>query len=64
MEIAKLELVYGVYRHFQQYFSYIVEVSFIGGGNRSIWRKPPTCRKSLTNFKYNDNTNRYIDMMS
>jgi len=22
-------------------------VSFIGGGNR---RKPPTCRKSLTNF--------------
>ena len=28
----------------------IVEVSFIGGGNRSIWRKPTTCRKSLTNF--------------
>jgi hypothetical protein len=25
-------------------------VSFIGGGNRSTWRKPPTCRKSLTNF--------------
>ena len=25
----------------------IVVVSFIGGGNR---RKPPTCRKSLTNF--------------
>ena len=24
-------LVYGVYHHFQQYFSYIVEVSFIGG---------------------------------
>jgi hypothetical protein len=22
---------YGVYRHFQQYFSYIVEVRFIGG---------------------------------
>jgi hypothetical protein len=32
---------------FQQYFSYIVAVSFIGGGN---WRKPPTCRKSWTNF--------------
>jgi len=32
----------------QQYFSYIVVVSFIGGGNRSIQRKPPTCRKSLT----------------
>ena len=28
-------LVYGVKRHFQQYFSYIVAVSFIGGGNRS-----------------------------
>jgi len=26
---------------------YIVTVSFIGGGN---WRKPTTCRKSLTNF--------------
>jgi hypothetical protein len=39
-----------VERPFQQYFSYIVAVSFTGGGNRSIWRKPPTCRKSLTNF--------------
>jgi hypothetical protein len=25
-------------RHFQQYFSYIVAVSFIGGGNRSHWQ--------------------------
>jgi len=25
----------GVQRHFQQYFSFIVVVSFIGGGNRS-----------------------------
>jgi hypothetical protein len=24
----------------QQYFSYIVEVSFIGGGNKSTKRKP------------------------
>jgi hypothetical protein len=32
---------------FQQYFSYIVVVSFIDGGNRS---KPPTFRKSLTSF--------------
>ena len=42
----------GVKRHFQQYFSYIVAVSFIGGGNRhgSTSRKPPTCRKSLSNF--------------
>jgi hypothetical protein len=37
-------------RHFQQYLSYIVAVSFIGGGNRSTQRKSSTCRKSLTNF--------------
>jgi hypothetical protein len=35
---------------FQQYVSYIVAFSFIGGGNRSTRRKPSTCRKSLTNF--------------
>ena len=28
-------LVYDAKRHFQQYFSYIVVVSFIGGGKRS-----------------------------
>ena len=33
-----------------KYFSYIVVVCFIGGGNRWTSRKPPTCRKSLTNF--------------
>ena len=27
-----------------------MEVSFIGGGNQSTVRKPPTCRKLLTNF--------------
>jgi len=27
-----------------------VEVSFIDEGNKSIQRKPPTCRMSLTNF--------------
>jgi hypothetical protein len=31
---------YSVLRHFQQYFSYVVVVSFIGGGNRSTLRKP------------------------
>ena len=41
---------YSVQRHFQQYFSYIVVVRFIGGGNRSTQKKPPTCHKSLTNF--------------
>ena len=45
-------MVYGVWQHFQQYFSYmyIVVVSFIDGGNQSTRRKPPTCRKSLTNL--------------
>ena len=28
-------MVYGIYRNFQEYFSYIVAVSLIGGGNRS-----------------------------
>ena len=37
-------------RHIQQYFSYIMAVSFIDGGNRSTRRKLPTCRKLLTNF--------------
>ena len=38
-----ISLVYGVDRPFQQYFSHIVAVSFIGWGNRSTRRKPPTC---------------------
>jgi hypothetical protein len=32
---------YGVYHNFQQYFSYIVVVSFIGRGNRSTLRSRP-----------------------
>ena len=32
------------------YFRYFMAVSFIGGGNRSTLRKPPTCHKSLTDF--------------
>jgi hypothetical protein len=40
----------GVYHPFQQYFSYIVAVSFIGGGNWWTRKKPLTCRKSLSNF--------------
>jgi hypothetical protein len=43
-------VVFGVKRHFQQYLSDIVAVSFIGGGNRSIRGKPPTCLKSLRKF--------------
>ena len=37
------KLVYGVQCHFQQYYSYIVVVSFIGGGNQSTRRKPSIC---------------------
>ena len=43
----KVGWFYGV----QQYLSYIVAVSFIGGGNWRTLRKPLlTCHKSLTNF--------------
>jgi hypothetical protein len=41
--------VHGASCHFQHCFSYIVVVSSISGENRSSQRKPPTCRKSLTN---------------
>ena len=34
----------------QQCFSYILAVSFIGGGNLSTQRKPQNYHKSLTNF--------------
>jgi hypothetical protein len=42
---------------------YIVAVSFIGGGNWRIRRKPPTSRKSLTNiitYYYIDSSNKVI----
>ena len=32
-----------VLHHFQQYFRYIVAVSFIGAGKLSTLRKPQTC---------------------
>ena len=43
VNIALGFLVYGFSCHFQQYFSYIVAVSFIGKGNRSTGREPLTC---------------------
>ena len=51
-------LAYGVQCHAQQYFSYIVAVSFIGGVHRSTRRKPPTetfltgklCHSNMTSF--------------
>ena len=39
--------VYGVWRHFHKYFSYIMAASFIGGRNWSTRIKPLTFRKSL-----------------
>jgi hypothetical protein len=45
-----LLMVVRVLSHFQQYFSYIMAVSFIAGGNQITQRKPLTCHKSLTNF--------------
>jgi len=38
---------FGVQRHFQQYFSYIMTASFSGGRSRSTWREPPTMDKQL-----------------
>jgi hypothetical protein len=42
--------IFGVERHFQQYFSYIMAISFSGGRSRSKWREPPTIGKQLVNF--------------
>jgi hypothetical protein len=40
-----------LYVRFGNYMaSFVHPFSFLGGGNRSIRRKPLTCRKSLTNF--------------
>ena len=43
-------LIFGVWRHFQQYSSYIMATSFSGGRSRSTWREPPTMAKQLVNF--------------
>ena len=38
------------YRHFQQYFSYIMVTTFSGGRSRSTQREPPTMGKQLVSF--------------
>jgi hypothetical protein len=43
---------YGVSRHFQQYFNYIVAICFIGGGNRSARRKPPTAARQTLSHNF------------
>ena len=42
-----------VLRHFQQYFSYIVAVNFIGGENWSTRSKPPTCGSQWQTLSHN-----------
>jgi len=45
-----MNLNFGVQRHFQQYFSYIIATSFSGGGSRSTRREPSILGKQLVNF--------------
>ena len=45
-----MDWVFGVYCHFQQYFSYIMATSFSGGRSWSTRREPPTMGKQLVNF--------------
>ena len=43
-------MIFGVQRHFQQYFSYIMATSFSGGRSRSTLREPPTMGRKLVKF--------------
>jgi hypothetical protein len=45
-----IDLFYCAKRDFQQYFSYIMAISFSGGGSRSTRRELPTMGKQLVNF--------------
>jgi hypothetical protein len=45
-----MNLNFGVKRHFQQYFNYIMATSFSGGGSRSTRKEPPTMGKQLVTF--------------
>ena len=44
------DLIFGVYRHFQQYFSYIMGTCFTGGIKRCTRTEPPPMGKQLVNF--------------
>ena len=46
----KLNLNFGVKRHFQEYFSYIMATSFSGVRSWSTRREPLTMGKQLVNF--------------
>ena len=43
-------MIFGAYRYFQQYFSYITATRFSGGRSWSTQKKPPTMGKQLVNF--------------
>jgi len=43
-------LIFGVKRHFQQYFSYIMATSCSGGRSQSTQREPPTIGKQQVHF--------------
>jgi len=43
-------MIFGVLRHFQQYFSYSMATNFSGGRSRSTRTEPPTMGKQLVNF--------------
>jgi hypothetical protein len=47
MLIVDFDLIFGVERHFQQYFSYVMTTSFSDGRSR---REPPIMDKQLVNF--------------
>ena len=46
-QILKL-CIFWRYMVYMEFF--FINFSFVGRGNRSTWRKPPTCRNTLTNF--------------
>ena len=48
--VFHIDLIFGVYRHFQQYFICIMATSFSGEWSRSTRREPPTMGKQLANF--------------
>ena len=50
MWVSVIVMVFNVTFNNSSITMYIVAVSYIGGGNGSTRRKPPTCHKSRTNF--------------
>jgi hypothetical protein len=62
--LNKYEGINGVWRHFQQYFSYIMAVSFIGGGNLTeiLLKVPPNTINALVFIQYKkSNTKHHTD---